>query len=165
MISRGGVLRAETGSRDIFADRISGEDSGEVLGMAQNSAQNSTRNSTGTGVEKKRALRSEREGWPREKLFHHGPHVLSNAELIALLLGTGARDRTSVDIASRLLQGVASIRELAAQGVRDFTRIEGIGPGKAARIAAAFELGRGRRRPQSVPLLTYSVNMPPSCRT
>ena len=83
-----------------------------------------------------------REGWPREKLFHHGPHVLSNAELIALLLGTGARERTSVDIAARLLQGVSSIRDLAAQGVRDFTRFEGLGPGKAAPLAAAVELGR-----------------------
>lgn len=83
-----------------------------------------------------RRREGEKEGWPREKLFHHGPHVLSNAELLALLLGTGAREKTSLDIASRLLDGVASIRELAAQGVRDFTRLEGIGPGKAARLAA-----------------------------
>jgi DNA repair protein RadC len=89
-----------------------------------------------------RRREGEKEGWPREKLFHHGPHVLSNAELLALLLGTGAREKTSLDIASRLLDGVASIRELAAQGVRDFTRLEGIGPGKAARLAAAFEFGR-----------------------
>jgi len=83
-----------------------------------------------------------KEGWPREKLFHHGPHVLSNAELLALILGTGARERTSLEIGSRLLDGVASIREMAAQGVRDYTRVEGVGPGKAARLAAAFELGR-----------------------
>jgi len=83
-----------------------------------------------------------KEDWPREKLFRHGPHVLSNAELLALLLGTGAKERTSVEVASRMLATVASIRELAAQEVRDFTRMDGIGPGKAARLAAAFEFGR-----------------------
>ena len=83
-----------------------------------------------------------KEDWPREKLFRHGPHVLSNAELLALLLGTGAKEQTSVEIASRMLATVASIRELAAQEVRDFTRMDGIGPGKAARLAAAFEFGR-----------------------
>jgi len=83
-----------------------------------------------------------KQDWPREKLFRHGPHVLSNAELLALLLGTGAKERTSVEIASRMLATVASIRELAAQEVRDFTRMDGIGPGKAARLAAAFEFGR-----------------------
>ena len=83
-----------------------------------------------------------KQDWPREKLFRHGPHVLSNAELLALLLGTGAKERTSVEVASRMLATVASIRELAAQEVRDFTRMDGIGPGKAARLAAAFEFGR-----------------------
>jgi len=83
-----------------------------------------------------------KEDWPREKLLRHGPHVLSNAELLALLLGTGAKERTSVEVASRMLATVASIRELAAQEVRDFTRMDGIGPGKAARLAAAFEFGR-----------------------
>jgi DNA repair protein RadC len=83
-----------------------------------------------------------KQDWPREKLFRHGPHVLSNAELLALLLGTGAKEQTSVEIASRMLATVASIRELAAQEVRDFTRMDGIGPGKAARLAAAFEFGR-----------------------
>ena len=80
-----------------------------------------------------------KQDWPREKLFRHGPHVLSNAELLALLLGTGAKEQTSVEIASRMLATVVSIRELAAQEVRDFTRMDGIGPGKAARLAAAFE--------------------------
>ena len=84
----------------------------------------------------------DRAGWPREKLYSHGPDVLSNQELLALLLGTGARERTSLDLANRLLSETHSIRELAAQGVRDFTRVEGIGPGKAARLAAAFEVGR-----------------------
>ena len=84
----------------------------------------------------------QKEGWPRERLFHHGPDVLSNAELIALVLGTGARRRTPVDVAQRLLAMDSSLRDLAARGVRDFTRIDGIGPGKATRLAAAFELGR-----------------------
>ncbi|MDE2997396.1 MAG: DNA repair protein RadC [Bacteroidota bacterium] len=84
----------------------------------------------------------QKEGWPRERLFHHGPDVLSNAELIALVLGTGARRRTPVDVAQRLLAMDDSLRDLAARGVRDFTRIDRIGPGKATRLAAAFELGR-----------------------
>lgn len=88
----------------------------------------------------------ERAGWPRERLFVHGPDVLSESELLALLLGTGVRQRTSLDLANRLMHDASSLRDLAAQGVRDFTRVEGIGPGKAARLAAAFELGRRLRR-------------------
>ncbi len=84
----------------------------------------------------------ERVGWPREKLLTHGPEILSNQELLALLLGTGARERTSLDLANRLLAESTSVRDLAAQSVRDFTRVQGIGPGKAVRLAAAFEVGR-----------------------
>ena len=84
----------------------------------------------------------KKEGWPREKLFQHGAEVLSNAELLALLLGTGVRRQSSLDVAQRLLDASSTLRELGSRGVRDFTRVDGIGPGKAARLAAAFELGR-----------------------
>ncbi|MDA0874839.1 MAG: hypothetical protein O3C45_07215, partial [Bacteroidetes bacterium] len=72
----------------------------------------------------------EKEGWPREKLFQHGSHVLGNEELLALVLGTGSRNRTSTEVARRLVQSAPSLRDLAAWGPRDFSRIEGIGPGK-----------------------------------
>jgi len=103
-------------------------------------------------------MTSHRSGWPREKLFEHGPDILSDSELLALLLGTGARQQTSLDLAERLLATSRTIRLLAAQGVRDFTRVEGIGPGKAARLAAAFEIGR--RLPRTPREATTSFRSP-----
>lgn len=85
---------------------------------------------------------ASREGWPREKLFQHGAHVLGNEELLALVLGTGSRHQSSIEVARRLMRSAASLRDVAAMGPRDFSRIEGIGPGKGARLAAVFELGR-----------------------
>jgi DNA repair protein RadC len=79
---------------------------------------------------------------PRERLRALGPAALSSPELIALLLGTGAPGEDVLAVAHALL-GTAegSLRRLAARPVAEWRRQPGIGPTKAARLLAAFELG------------------------
>lgn len=78
---------------------------------------------------------------PRERLWSLGAGALSAAELLAVLLGTG-RDGEPVErIAARLLEaGDGSLRRLAARPPAELLRVAGIGPTKAARLLAAFEL-------------------------
>ena len=77
---------------------------------------------------------------PRERMFKHGAKTLSDAELLAVLLGTGAAGKNAVHLAQELLlDGVHSLRN------RDFATLaaaRGIGPAKIARIGAAVELSR-----------------------
>jgi DNA repair protein RadC len=79
---------------------------------------------------------------PREKLLRHGPSVLTDAELIALLIGSGTDGVTAVDLAKKLLIEHDNLRSLATAGMIQMMRIKGIGPACAARLAAAFEMGR-----------------------
>ena len=83
---------------------------------------------------------------PREKLLKLGPGVLSEAELIAVLLGKGGRTGTgslsALHLARRLLQSVPNLVGLSRLLPQAYLRIKGIGEAKAAQLAAAFELGR-----------------------
>lgn len=72
---------------------------------------------------------------PREKLFAQGPAALSDAELLAVLFGSGVRGRNAVQLARDLL----SRDQIGALKRSEFKDILGIGPAKAARVAAAFE--------------------------
>lgn len=91
---------------------------------------------------------------PRERLFELGAEALSNAELLALILGTGSRkERVSV-FAARILDELGGLAGLARYGPSGLLHLRGLGPGKAARLVAAVELGtrvaarpmpRGRR--------------------
>jgi len=83
-----------------------------------------------------------KDGLPRERLFEHGPHVLSDADILALLIGTGASGLSNVELAAGLLGSHRSLRIMASRDVRDFMSKDGIGPSKAARLAAAFEIAR-----------------------
>jgi DNA repair protein RadC len=79
---------------------------------------------------------------PRERLWSLGPAALTTVELVAILLGTGGSGRTSLDIAARLLEvGEGSLRRLAQRPRAELLQAEGIGPGKAGRLLAAFEIG------------------------
>lgn len=79
---------------------------------------------------------------PRERLGSVGPARLSNAELIALLLGTGtSRDPVGV-LASRVLAEAGGLHGLAKLGPGALEQLSGLGPTKAARLVAAVELGR-----------------------
>lgn len=82
---------------------------------------------------------------PREKLMMMGRHTLSDAELIALLLGSGNRNETAVQLAQRMLSDHGhSINALARLSLTDLRKYRGVGEAKAVNIAAAFELGRRR---------------------
>jgi DNA repair protein RadC len=86
------------------------------------------------------------EDRPREKLILKGKSALSDAELIAILLGSGTQAISAVELAKKILQPADNnLHELARFTVRDLTKIKGIGQAKALTIVAALELGRRRK--------------------
>jgi DNA repair protein RadC len=96
---------------------------------------------------------------PREKLLYKGPESLSDAELLAILINHGNKEKTAVDLARDVLKaGKDSLQELGRQSIKDLMQIKGIGEAKAVTIAAALELGRRRQALSSLekPLITSS---------
>lgn len=86
------------------------------------------------------------EDRPREKLLLKGTAALSDAELIAILLGSGTTTMSAVDLAKRILQGARNnLHDLARLSVNDLMKMKGIGEAKAITIIAALELGRRRK--------------------
>ena len=79
---------------------------------------------------------------PRERLALRGPGGLSAAELMAVVLGTGGGGRSAVEIAEELLARHLSVGALARASDAELAAVAGLGAAKAARLAAAFELGR-----------------------
>src|SRR5882762_8697819 len=80
---------------------------------------------------------------PRERLWSVGPAALTGQELVAILLGTGYAGRDALAVAGEVLARVeGSLRRLAGRPSADLARVPGVGRGKAARVAAALELGR-----------------------
>jgi DNA repair protein RadC len=79
---------------------------------------------------------------PREKLTKYGAEVLSNAELLAILLRTGTKDESAIDIAYKLLKHQEGIGFILENKAEELSSIHGIGPAKAAQLKAAVELGR-----------------------
>ena len=86
---------------------------------------------------------------PREKLFARGKENVSNAELIAILLGTGTRAQNAIMIAQSLLRNF-TLEQLAKITFEQFAKFPGIGRTKAARILAALELGERIFKPSSL---------------
>lgn len=83
---------------------------------------------------------------PREKLILKGKSALSDAELIAILIGSGTSSLSAVDLAKKVLQPAGNnLHELARHTVKDLIKIKGIGEAKALTIVAALELGRRRK--------------------
>jgi DNA repair protein RadC len=88
---------------------------------------------------------------PREKLAVRGRHTLSDAELIAIVLGSGSTTETAVQLAQRMLhENHNNINELARLSIADLKKFRGVGHVKAINIAAAFELGRRRSETAAV---------------
>lgn len=86
------------------------------------------------------------EDRPREKLLLKGKSALSDAELIAILLGTGTTTMSAVDLAKKVLQCAGNnLNDLACLSLKDMMKVKGIGEAKAISIAAALELGRRRK--------------------
>ncbi len=83
---------------------------------------------------------------PREKLVHKGKSVLSDAELIAILIGSGGRNESAVELAKRILASANNnLNELGKLSIKQLMQFKGIGEAKAVTIAAALEMGRRRR--------------------
>ena len=96
---------------------------------------------------------------PREKLVVKGRGALSDAELIAILLGSGTRELTAVDLAKQVLSSFNNgLAQLSKCGIADLKKIKGIGDAKAITIIAALELGRRRQEdePLKKPRITSS---------
>ena len=86
------------------------------------------------------------EDRPREKLMLKGNTALSDAELIAILIGSGSREMTAVELAKHILQKVDNnLHELAKLSIKDLQSFKGIGEAKAISIVSALELGRRRK--------------------
>ncbi len=86
------------------------------------------------------------EDQPREKLLLKGKSSLSDAELLAILIGSGSTDLTAVDLCKMILNEYKNnLNELAKCSVNDFIKFKGIGEAKAVTIVAAIELGRRRK--------------------
>ena len=83
---------------------------------------------------------------PREKLLNKGRAALSDAELVAILIGSGSRDESAVELCKRILSSVDNnLSELGKLSISQLMAFKGIGEAKAISIAAALELGRRRR--------------------
>jgi len=88
---------------------------------------------------------------PREKLMLKGKSVLSDAELIAILIGSGSRNESAVSLSKRILLSVNNnLNALGKLSLKQLMAFKGIGEAKAVTIAAALELGR-RRRTEELP--------------
>jgi len=83
---------------------------------------------------------------PREKLMTQGRQVLSDAELIAILIGSGNREESAIELCKKILNNSSNnLNELAKLSVIDLMKFKGIGEAKAISIVAALELGRRRK--------------------
>ena len=90
---------------------------------------------------------------PREKLMLKGKSVLSDAELIAILIGSGSRNESAVDLSKRILASVDNnLNALGKLSITQLMTFKGIGEAKAISIIAALELGRRRRSEDALEL-------------
>jgi DNA repair protein RadC len=85
------------------------------------------------------------EDRPREKMMQKGAEALSDAELLAILIGSGNTEESAVTLMQRVLAAAGNdLNQLAKWEVRDFSRFKGLGPAKSITIMAALELGKRR---------------------
>lgn len=91
------------------------------------------------------------EDRPREKLMEKGRHVLTEAELIAILIGSGSKDETAVELSKRILASVGNnLNDLGKLSISELIKFKGIGEAKAISVMAALELGRRRKETELV---------------
>jgi len=83
-----------------------------------------------------------KEDRPRERLAARGPSALSDAELVAILLATGTSGANAIEVARQLIKEYGSLGRLSRCSVKELAKIKGVGPAKAAQLAAAFGLGQ-----------------------
>ncbi|MDD4922758.1 MAG: DNA repair protein RadC [Bacteroidales bacterium] len=98
------------------------------------------------------------EDRPREKMIRNGAETLSNAELLAILLGSGSSHESAVSLAKRIMNHAGNnLNELGKMSINSLCKqFMGVGPAKAVTIAAALELGKRRRTSEVVKRLQIS---------
>ncbi len=99
---------------------------------------------------------------PREKLVQKGKSVLSDAELIAILIGSGSKNESAVELSKRILASANNnLNELGKVSINQLMQFKGIGEAKAVTIAAALEIGRRRRgeEEQKITKITSSISV------
>lgn len=79
---------------------------------------------------------------PRERMLKEGPQALSNQDLIALLLGSGTRTESVIQLSARVIQHFNGLKLLKEADVKELMSIHGIGEAKAVQLKASIELGR-----------------------
>lgn len=79
---------------------------------------------------------------PREKLFKSGEHTLSNTELLAILLRSGVKGQSAVDLSRKILSKFGTFRDMSHTDIRDWKEFKGLGQAKIAQIKAALEIAR-----------------------
>lgn len=103
---------------------------------------------------KQKRNRSGIAGWPederpRERLLSRGPHALTDAELLAILLRVGMKGKSAVELGRELLQRFGSVQGMMSAPLSAWDGIKGIGKAKLAQVLAALELGRRAALPAS----------------
>ena len=101
------------------------------------------------------------EDRPREKMMEKGAAALSDAELLAILIGSGNTEESAVELMRRLLLSCDNnLNSLAKWEVCDYSRFKGMGPAKSITVMAALELGKRRKLQNILPfrvLLPYLI--------
>ncbi len=96
---------------------------------------------------------------PREKLVEKGASALSDAEILAVFLGTGRKGMSAVDLGREMIRQFGSLRNLSRANVAEISKINGIGPAKAAQLAGVFEFGK---RLAEEPFSSQQISTPES---
>lgn len=79
---------------------------------------------------------------PREKLFRQGEHSLATSELLAILIRTGTKGTSAIDLSRQILAKFGTLRNMSHTDIRDWKEFKGLGLAKISQIKAALELGR-----------------------
>lgn len=112
---------------------------------------------------KKLAIKSwSQDDRPREKLLLKGKNTLSDAELIAILISSGNREESAVDLSKRILQSVSNnLNNLSKLSIEELMRFKGIGEAKATTIVTALEFGKRKQfeKKQQISKITSSFDV------
>jgi DNA repair protein radc len=87
---------------------------------------------------------------PREKLLKKGASALSNSELLAILLRTGVKGNSAIDLARKILDKFGTFRNMSHTDASEWKEFKGLGPAKIAQIKAALEIGRRFREDEVI---------------
>ena len=79
---------------------------------------------------------------PREKLLKDGAEILSDVELLAILIGSGTKDKSAIDLAKEIIEKYGSYKGIAGRDIEELKQLKGLKEAKILNIAAAFEIAR-----------------------